>query len=172
MIILGIDPGSRITGYGFIESLKTQQRYIASGTIQLGQGDFAIRLAKLYESLQTLILRYKPDVAAIEQSFLQKNPSVAIKLGQARGGAMTAVAVHQIPVSEYSPRQIKQAVVGYGNASKEQVQHMIQRLLQLKAAPAVDASDALSVAMCHHLTTTGLGALRGAASKQSRGRLK
>ncbi|MCD6056173.1 MAG: crossover junction endodeoxyribonuclease RuvC [Gammaproteobacteria bacterium] len=171
MIIMGLDPGSRLTGYGVIDSQKSHQRYIASGTIRLGLGEVSERLSILYEALQTLVARYQPDNAAIEQVFLRNNPAVAIKLGQARGSAITALAVHQIPVAEYSPRQIKQAVVGYGNSTKEQVQHMIVRLLQLPNVPAVDAADALAVALCHHFTNTGLQGLQG-VKRISRGRLQ
>ncbi len=171
MIIMGLDPGSRITGYGIINSQGSQQRYIASGTIHLGDGKFSDRLRILYDALQHLISHHQPDSAAIEQVFLQRNPAVAIKLGQARGGAMTALAIHDIQVAEYSPRQIKQAVVGYGNSTKSQVQHMVMRLLQLPAAPEVDAADALAVALCHHFTDTGLQGMQGITGI-SRGRLR
>lgn len=171
MIIMGLDPGSRITGYGLIHSCGAKQQYIASGAIHLGQGQFSDRLRTLYDALQQLIARYQPQSAAIEQVFLQYNPSVAIKLGQARGSAMTALAIHDIKIAEYSPRQIKQAVVGYGNSTKSQVQHMVKRLLKLPGEPVVDAADALAVALCHHFTDTGLQGMQGIAGI-SRGRLR
>lgn len=161
MIIMGIDPGSRITGYGIIESYFSKQRYIASGSIQLGADQFALRLARLHDALQTLIARYAPEQVAMEQVFLKRNPSVAIKLGQARGAAMSVIGIHAIDMAEYTPREVKKAVVGYGNATKTQVQDMVVRLLQLNKAPKVDAADALAVALCHHFTDRGLRGMQG-----------
>ncbi|MES2142547.1 MAG: crossover junction endodeoxyribonuclease RuvC [Pseudomonadota bacterium] len=148
-IILGIDPGSRFTGYGIIQSEKSQLSYLDSGCIKLGNSPFSERLEKIFTSLQTLLTQYKPTEAAIEQVFFHVNPNAALKLGQARGAAIVAAAVAKLTVSEYSARQVKQSVVGYGAANKQQVQHMVRMLLNLTSTPQVDAADALAVALCH-----------------------
>ena len=163
MIIMGIDPGSRITGYGIIDSRGSKQHYIASGSIQLGSDQFGRRLARLHDALQIIIKRYTPEQVAMEQVFLKRNPAVAIKLGQARGAAMAVIGIHDIDIAEYTPRAVKKAVVGYGNATKTQVQDMVVRLLQLNKAPKVDAADALAIALCHHFTDGGLRGIQGAS---------
>jgi crossover junction endodeoxyribonuclease RuvC len=151
-IILGIDPGSRITGFGVIH-LNTQTRalrYLACGCIRtLEKETLSERLGLIFKGLQDIIQTYKPNVAAIEQVFLKQNVLSALKLGHARGAAMTACAVFDLNVAEYSPRAVKQAVVGYGGAEKVQVQAMIMDLLKLNHKPSADASDALAVAVCH-----------------------
>ena len=148
-IILGIDPGSRFTGYGIIQSEKSQLNYLDSGCIKLGNSPFSERLEKIFTRLQTLLAQYKPTEAAIEQVFFHVNPNAALKLGQARGAAIVAAAVAKLPVNEYSARQVKQSVVGYGAANKQQVQQMVRMLLNLTSTPQIDAADALAVALCH-----------------------
>ena len=151
-IILGIDPGSRITGFGVIHYNHQNRRlkYLACGCIRTLEKEFlSERLGLIYQGLQDIIQTYKPSVAAIEQVFLKQNVLSALKLGHARGAAMTACAVYNLHVAEYSPRAVKQAVVGYGGAEKIQVQTMIMDLLQLDHKPSTDASDALAVAICH-----------------------
>ena len=152
MRILGIDPGSRFTGFGFIDVAGDQARAVRHGVIKAGTGDFPERLGIIFSGLQELIEEFQPDQAAVETVFLSRNPGSALKLGQARGAAICAAISQDVPVSEYSPRLIKQAIVGRGAADKVQVQHMVCVLLQLKESPAEDAADALAVALCHQHT--------------------
>lgn len=151
MIILGIDPGSRITGFGVIQSIKQKQHYIASGCIKIIPIDWASRLKQIYDDLLKIIDEYRPEQVSIEKIFVHKNVSSALKLGQARGAAIVAAATMGLPVHEYSARQIKQAVVGFGNADKGQIQAMVQTILSLNKSPQQDAADALAIAMCHGL---------------------
>ncbi|MBK8183062.1 MAG: crossover junction endodeoxyribonuclease RuvC [Candidatus Competibacteraceae bacterium] len=147
---MGIDPGSRITGYGIIELDGPRNRYLASGCIQTAADrPFSERLKTIFEAVTTILRTYQPAEVAIEQVFMHRNPDSALKLGQARGAAVCAVVMAGLPVSEYAPRAIKQAVVGRGAADKSQVQHMIRLLLNLPEAPPADAADALAVAICH-----------------------
>jgi crossover junction endodeoxyribonuclease RuvC len=149
--ILGIDPGSRITGYGILDvtGARGGVRYVASGCIRTPAGPFAERLGEIYRSLCTLIEEHAPDALAIEEVFLARNPDSALKLGQARGVAIAAGVAHGLAVHEYATRRVKLAVVGTGNAAKAQVQHMVRVLLDLPAAPQADAADALALAICH-----------------------
>ncbi|WP_028388496.1 crossover junction endodeoxyribonuclease RuvC [Legionella fairfieldensis] len=148
-IILGIDPGSRITGYGIIKENQKQLQYIDSGCIRTSEGNLSQRLLQIFNGICQLMDDYSPDEVAIEQVFMHQNPNSALKLGHARGVAMVAAASHRIPVSEYSAREVKQAVVGYGAAQKEQVKHMVITLLMLSNPPQSDAADALAIAICH-----------------------
>jgi crossover junction endodeoxyribonuclease RuvC len=147
--ILGIDPGSRVTGFGVISVEQGKPRYVTSGVVAASGDDFPERLRMIFSGLQTLIQTYQPTELAIESVFMHENAGTAIKLGQARGAAIAATFTHDIKVYEYSARQIKQAIVGYGNASKEQVSTMICRLLNVQGAPRQDATDALACAYCH-----------------------
>jgi crossover junction endodeoxyribonuclease RuvC len=149
MVILGIDPGSRITGYGIVESIGNGHRYIASGCIKTKGDNLSERLLQIYEGLSIIISRYLPTQAAIEQIFVKNNVDSALKLGQARGAAFVAVANYKIPLAEYAPRVVKKAVVGFGGADKQQVQQMIKILLCLSDLPPTDAADALAIALCH-----------------------
>jgi crossover junction endodeoxyribonuclease RuvC len=148
-IILGIDPGSCITGYGVISSENSQLRYLAGGCIKLLGSPFSERLEKIFQGLQAVVQNYKPSEVAVEQVFFHINPNTALKLGQARGAALVAMGVAKLSVNEYSARQVKQSVVGYGAASKQQVQHMVRILLNLTSIPQADAADALAIAICH-----------------------
>lgn len=148
-IILGVDPGSRITGYGIIRSEGRHIEYLDSGCIRVGEKPMAERLQTIFHSLATLIGEYRPDEFAIEQVFMARNPDSALKLGQARGAAIVSAANSGLAVHEYSARQVKQAVVGKGGADKAQVQHMVQTLLSLSRRPQADAADALAIALCH-----------------------
>jgi crossover junction endodeoxyribonuclease RuvC len=141
--ILGIDPGSRITGYGVIKSDGNKHQYVACGNIQVKN------LGDIFRQLSEIITVYQPEEVAIEQIFMHENVNSALKLGQARGAAIVAVAINNLKIIEYSTREVKQAVVGYGNAEKKQIQHMIKLLLKLSAEPKTDAADALAVALCH-----------------------
>jgi crossover junction endodeoxyribonuclease RuvC len=148
-VILGIDPGSRITGYGLVCVRKRIAYYVDSGCIRTGNGTLSERLLIIFNALCDLLEQYRPVEVAIEQVFVHHNPSSALKLGHARGVAMVACASHRLPVYEYTPRAIKQAVVGFGGAEKDQVKHMVMRLLSLQSPPQQDAADALAVALCH-----------------------
>lgn len=147
--ILGIDPGSRFTGYGIVELDGNHIRWLASGCIKIQGDDLANKLRIIAQGLNELLDTHQPDEVAIEQVFLHRNVDSALKLGQARGAAICTVAQRALPVSEYSPSQIKKSVVGKGNAGKEQVQHMMKALLCLSRIPQEDAADALAVAVCH-----------------------
>jgi crossover junction endodeoxyribonuclease RuvC len=147
--ILGIDPGSRITGYGVLEVAGKHVGYLASGCIRPDPGPFVERLADIYRGVQEIIESYSPSECAIEEVFLARNPSSALKLGQARGVAIAAAVSQGLAVHEYAARKVKQTVVGTGRAGKEQVQHMVQVILGLPAAPGADAADALAIAICH-----------------------
>lgn len=147
--ILGIDPGSRLTGYGIIDVEGNHSRYVTSGCIRIKGDDWGQRLGIIFESLNTLISEHTPDEFAVEQVFMHRNADSALKLGQARGAAICAGVSRDLALSEYAPRSIKQAIAGKGGASKEQVQHMVRVLLNLNATPQEDAADALAVALCH-----------------------
>ncbi len=160
-LILGIDPGSRITGYGVIDSDGYNADYVASGCIKTGDELLPKRLATIYAGIQELLLQFSPEEVAIESVFMHRNVDSALKLGQARGAAICAVVNHSLAIEEYSPTEIKQSVVGKGNAAKEQVQHMVQVLLKLSASPQADAADALAVAVCHANTRNSLSRMQG-----------
>jgi len=148
--ILGIDPGLRVTGFGVIEKHGQVLRYIASGCVRSNSGQgLPERIATLFSGVSEVIATYCPDEAGIEKVFVNINPQSTLLLGQARGAALAALAVGKLPVAEYTALQIKQAVVGYGKAAKEQVQHMVMRLLRLSEPPKADAADALACAICH-----------------------
>ena len=161
MRILGIDPGSRMTGFGIIDIKGDRTIPVHFGVIKAGTGEFTERLGIIFNELRDLIEEYRPDEAAVETVFVSHNASSAIKLGQARGAAVCAVIASKVPVGEYSPRSVKQAIVGRGGADKVQVQHMIRVLLGLKEVPQEDAADALAVALCHHHTQSTLNRMAG-----------
>ncbi|MGJ8682394.1 crossover junction endodeoxyribonuclease RuvC [Paraglaciecola sp.] len=171
-IILGIDPGSRITGYGVIKKVGNNSQYVGSGCIRVQGTELAPRLKQIFDGVSEIIQQYQPTEFAIEQVFMAKNPDSALKLGQARGAAIVAATTFDLPVAEYSARQIKQSVVGKGGADKSQVQHMVTYLLKLGATPQADAADALAVALCHTHTQQSLIKMSGQASKTVRGRLR
>lgn len=148
--ILGIDPGSRTTGYGIIELGPRQVPIcLTGGCIRLASKEMPDRLSQLLDEVKEIVKLFKPTVLAIEQIFVHKSAHSALKLGQARGVAIAAAVGAGLPVFEYAPRQIKQAVVGKGSADKNQMQHMVQILLSLNEKPQADAADALAVALCH-----------------------
>ena len=148
-LILGIDPGSRVTGYGLIREHNRQLVYVDSGCIRTPEGSFTERLLHIFNGICFIMEKFSPTEVAIEQVFMHKNASSALKLGHARGVAMVACASHRVPVSEYAAREVKQAVVGYGAAEKLQVKQMVVNILMLSASPQTDASDALAIAICH-----------------------
>lgn len=152
MRILGIDPGLQTTGFGVIDVDGPHLQYVASGTItttHLVRGDLPARLKVLYDGIGELRTRYQPDAAAIEIVFVNVNPQSTLLLGQARGACLTALITGELPIAEYTPMQMKQAVAGTGKAAKMQVQLMVQRLLQLPGLPGKDAADALGLAITH-----------------------
>ena len=149
MKILGLDPGLRITGYGVIEKTGSTLVYISSGCVKSPDGELPDRLKNILDSVQEVIARFGPDEVAVEKVFVNINPQSTLLLGQARGAAICAAVSRDLPVSEYTALQVKQAVVGNGHAKKEQVQEMVKRLLKLPGYPSPDAADALACAICH-----------------------
>ena len=148
-LVLGIDPGSRSTGYGLLAVRERSVEYVASGCIKAEVGDMPQRLGIIYRGVSELIDQFNPTELAIEEVFLAKNASSALKLGQARGVAIAAAVAGELPVHEYAARRVKQSLVGTGRGSKEQVAHMVRILLKLPGAPQADAADALAIALCH-----------------------
>ena len=170
MIILGIDPGLRITGFGVIEQTGGKLRYITSGCVRSGEGELAARLKTILEGLNEVIAAHAPGEVAVEKVFVNANPQSTLALGQARGTAICAAVLANLPVSEYTALQVKQSVVGNGHAAKEQVQHMVKRLLALPGDPAPDAADALACAICH-AHGRSFGGLETKSFRMKRGRL-
>lgn len=150
-ILLGIDPGTTVMGYGVIKQVKQQLSVVQYGVIHLHRyATHALKLQKIFERVSTLVHDFKPDEMALEAPFYGKNVQSMLKLGRAQGVAMAAALAKEVPITEYAPRKIKQAVTGHGNATKEQVAHMMMSLLKLPSMPDLfDASDALAVAVCH-----------------------
>lgn len=169
--ILGIDPGLRITGFGVIDIDGQKIHHVANGAIKVPDGAVPQRLAHIFREVSAVVREHRPQQMAIEEVFVHRNAGSALKLGQARGAAICAAAMLDIPVDEYAPRQIKQSVVGTGAADKTQVQHMIRMLLGITGALQADAADALAVALCHG--HTGQTAARlGQAVTYGGGRLR
>ena len=158
-LIIGIDPGSRLTGYGIIEKEGSKLLFVDAGTIRTDTMDMPERLKRIFDGISRIVDFHKPTESAVEQIFMAQNPDSALKLGQARGAAVTALVNQNLSVAEYSARQIKQSVVGYGAAEKEQVQMMVMRILSLSVKPQSDAADALACAICHAHTSGSLDRL-------------
>jgi crossover junction endodeoxyribonuclease RuvC len=154
-----------MTGYGIIRIEGARHIHLDSGCIRVAADNPGHRLQQIYTGLKTIIQQYQPVEAAIEQIFMHQNPNSALKLGQARGAAIVAL---ELPISEYSARQVKQSVVGYGAAKKEQVQHMVQQLLNIKDSLQADAADALAVALCHAHTQFSLKKLGNLAPSRKK----
>ncbi|MCL4469842.1 MAG: crossover junction endodeoxyribonuclease RuvC [Sulfuricella sp.] len=171
MRILGIDPGLRVTGFGVIEKTGQHLVYVASGCIRTPAGELPQRLKSIVEGLNEVMAAYRPDQAAVEKVFVNVNPQSTLLLGQARGAAICAAIMKDLPVAEYTALQVKQAVVGKGKAAKEQVQEMVRRLLNLAGDPQADAADALACAICHAHGGQGLGQLSTAGFRMKNGRL-
>ena len=169
--ILGIDPGLRITGFGVLEKIGNRLVYVTSGCIKSGEGELPQRLKIILAGLGEVISVNQPHQVAIEKIFVNVNPQSTLLLGQARGAAICAAVLKELPVAEYTALQVKQAVVGNGHAAKEQVQEMVKRLLNLPGTPSPDAADALACAICHAHGGQGLGALATAGYRVKNGRL-
>ena len=174
--ILGIDPGLRLTGFGVIEMLGEKLSYVASGTIKTTNGrgddleDLPTRLKTILDGLFEVIATYAPTQVAVEKVFVNVNPQSTLLLGQARGAAISAAVIRDLPVAEYTALQVKQSVVGNGHAAKEQVQEMVKRLLNLPGVPRPDSADALACAICHAHGGQGLGRLSTAGFRVRGGR--
>jgi len=171
MRILGLDPGLRVTGFGLIEKSGSKLQYVTSGCIKTSDAELPVRLKTILDNLSLVIETNRPDQVAVEKVFVNVNPQSTLLLGQARGAAICAAVLHDLPVSEYTALQVKQAVVGNGHARKEQVQDMVMRLLALPGVPSPDAADALACAICHAHGGFGLGALATAGFRVRKGRL-
>lgn len=180
-LIIGIDPGSRMTGYGVVSMSGDKVFFLDAGTIHTESPDMPTRIAKIFAGISRIVAHHQkytndPMHAAIEQVFMATNPDSALKLGQARGAAIAALTACGLSVSEYTARQIKQAVCGYGAADKEQVSAMVCRILGLDVVPQADAADGLACAICHAHSShsmhklLGGAALMGRASSKKKGR--
>jgi crossover junction endodeoxyribonuclease RuvC len=159
MRIIGIDPGSLMTGYGVIDSDGCRSLHIASGGLVIAGDGLAARLDVIFREVNGLIRAYRPREMAIEQVFMARNAASALKLGHARGAAICAAVRYSLPVAEYSARSVKQAIVGRGGATKDQIQHMVRHLLALNCSLRPDAADALAVALCHAHTSATVARL-------------
>ncbi len=161
--ILGIDPGSRITGYGVLDTDGFRHQYITSGFIEINGDTLGDKLGIIFTEISDIVSTWKPASMAIEQVFVKRNVDSALKLGQARGAAICAGIQANLQIGEYTPRAIKKAVVGSGAAEKQQVQQMIQRLLDLDTMPQSDEADALAIAICHahHIKVRSSGIAAG-----------
>jgi crossover junction endodeoxyribonuclease RuvC len=174
MRILGIDPGLRTTGFGVVETQGSHLHYLASGTISTRDcpnQNLPSRLKTLFDGVAEIVERYKPDVASVEIVFVNINPQSTLLLGQARGALITGLVANQVPVTEYTALQMKQAVVGYGRASKSQIQEMVRRLLQLHGLPGPDAADALGLAITHAHAATAMQRM-GSTDRYRAGRMQ
>lgn len=152
MRILGIDPGLQTTGFGVVDVASEGLTYVASGTIStthLDRGQLPLRLKVLFDGVREVVATYQPDHASVEIVFVNINPQATLLLGQARGACVTALVSQELPVSEYTALQMKQAITGHGKAAKSQVQEMVKRLLKLPGLPGKDAADALGLAITH-----------------------
>jgi len=165
-IILGLDPGTNVMGYGIILIRGSQMTVVQFGVINMGKyGAHALKLKKIFERVLALVDEYKPDDVALEAPFFGKNIQSMLKLGRAQGVAMSAALYREVPITEYAPKKVKQSVTGNGNASKEQVAKMLMQLFSIKELPKLfDATDALAVAVCHHYQN---GAVKSKASSWS-----
>jgi crossover junction endodeoxyribonuclease RuvC len=167
MRVLGIDPGLRTTGFGVVEKDGATLRYVASGTIRTDAAalrDLPGRLKIIFEGVREVATRYSPTCASVEIVFVSVNPQSTLLLGQARGAALSALVAHELRVAEYTALQMKRAVVGHGQAKKEQVQQMVMRLLALPGVPGKDAADALGLAICHAHAANSFAAIERSAA--------
>lgn len=179
-LIIGVDPGSRMTGYGIVRTRGDKLSFVDAGTIYTNKSDMPERIAQIFEGIHRIVTHYQkhldePMVAAIEEVFMAQNPDSALKLGQARGAAIAALTACNLIVSEYTARQIKQAVCGYGAADKEQITTMVCKLLTLDVVPQADAADGLACAICHAHSSHSVRKLignTGQGHSRKKGRLR
>jgi crossover junction endodeoxyribonuclease RuvC len=171
MRILGLDPGLRITGYGVIDKEGQRLTYVASGVVRTKDGELPDRIATIFAGIGEMVAQFQPEASAVEKVFVNVNPQSTLLLGQARGAAIAALTHAGQAVFEYTALQVKQAVVGNGHADKQQVMHMVKRLLNLPGEPSADAADALACAICHAHGGLGLGAIATAGRRVRAGRL-
>ncbi|MFT5172237.1 MAG: crossover junction endodeoxyribonuclease RuvC [Gammaproteobacteria bacterium] len=165
--ILGIDPGSRMTGFGIVDVTSTRVSFVDCGTLKIQGDDLGDRLCQIHDGIAAVVREHRPQEVAAEKVFVHRNPASAIKLGQARGVAIVASVSAGLTLSEYSPNEIKQAITGRGHADKQQIQHMVKVLLSLTQMPGTDAADALAVAICHaHVRETRLRLARAAGNSR------
>ena len=179
MRVLGVDPGTIITGWGVIDVNGSRITRVASGTLSVGRGELPSRLAEIHRGIGDILAEHEPEAAGLERNFVSRNVQSAFRIGEARGVIIAAVASFGVPLTEYTPATVKKAVVGHGRADKNQVQDAVVRLLRLQDHPAVDEADALAVAACYALRSgydekisTALGRVgpaRPLARKKSRG---
>ena len=169
--ILGIDPGSRRTGYGVIDVAGSRIAYVSSGIIRLPEKSLPDRLKIIFDGVSEIIEQYKPQQMGIEEVFFAKDPRAALKLGQARGAAISAAVIKKLPVYEYTALQVKKSVVGSGHAKKEQVQEMVKRFLKLPELPQADSAYALACAMCHAHAYNQLQSMDALSYRMKKGRL-
>jgi crossover junction endodeoxyribonuclease RuvC len=169
--ILGIDPGLRVTGFGIIHVAGNRLTYVACGCIRSSEGTLPERLGMILRDLREVIALHRPTEVAVEKVFVNVNPQSTLLLGQARGAAISAAVLADLPVAEYTALQVKQAVVGHGKAAKVQVQDMVRRLLDLPGAPSPDAADALACAITHAHAAQGFAGLRKTGYRVRGGRL-
>ncbi|MCW5605780.1 MAG: crossover junction endodeoxyribonuclease RuvC [Burkholderiales bacterium] len=170
MRILGIDPGLRVTGFGVIDKAGQKLTYVTSGCIRTSGGELGTRLKAILDGLAEVIADSDPAQVALEKVFVNVNPQSTLLLGQARGAAVCAAVMRDLPVAEYTALQVKQAVVGNGHAKKEQVQEMVRRLLRLTGDPSPDAADALACAICHAHAGSGYGGAHAEVRRRRRRR--
>jgi len=170
-IFLGIDPGSRVTGYGLVNAVGNRLEFVGCGRIKTSSESQPERLKTIFDGICSVIEEFSPQYAAVEEVFMGKNAASALKLGQARGSAMVGCLHHNLEVGEYSARMVKLAVVGSGSATKAQVQHMVKAILGIDDTLAEDASDGLAIAICHANTYASLIKMAG-ANRFSRKRFK
>jgi len=169
--ILGVDPGLRTTGWGVVDADGSTLRYIASGTVRtdaVDSGHLPARLKVIFDGVREIVARYEPRCAAVEIVFVNVNPQSTLLLGQARGAAITALVSAEVEVAEYTALQMKKAVVGHGQARKQQVQEMVSRLLALPGLPGKDAADALGLAVCHAHAARSFAAIERATHRVRR----
>ena len=165
-IILGIDPGTNVMGYGLIKCARSSIELLQFGVIHLGKyANHEIRLKKIFDRVVEIIGEYYPDEVALEAPFYGKNIQSMLKLGRAQGVAMAAALSRDLPITEYAPKRVKQSVTGNGNASKQQVAAMLQQLLHFDKSPMHDATDALAVAICHHFSSKVANSVSGSSWK-------
>jgi crossover junction endodeoxyribonuclease RuvC len=169
--ILGIDPGLRVTGFGVIRVIGARLDYVTCGCIRATDGEMPERLGVILRDLSEVIARHRPTEVAVEKVFVNVNPQSTLLLGQARGAAISAAVLADLPVAEYTALQVKQSVVGHGKAAKQQVQEMVRRLLELPGLPSTDAADALACAIAHAHGALGMGGLRQRGFRVRGGRL-